>query len=157
MYSTFDIILFFLINNHRLFIYHRLADYFRGLIIFKRLQMKYWNKGNNLQVFIFLFALVMKMSYFSITKTYLWHREEAVLTSFLQMLFVQHSNFKGLYVLSSKLLEIYWNQLFFLNDESIMNIGVLRHEFDLNSEFYLLKSLLCFILLTPFLKHKSKL
>jgi len=83
--------------------------------------------------------------------------EEALLTSFLQMLFVQNSNFKGLYVLSSKLLEMRWNQSFFLNDESITNIGVLRHEFDLSSEFYLVKSLLCFILLTPFLNHKSKL
>lgn len=43
-----------------------------------------------------------------------------------------------------------WNQSFSLNDESIKNIGVMRHELDLYSDFYLIKSLLCFVLLTFF-------
>ena len=63
---------------------------------------------------------------------------------------MQNSNFKGLCVLSSKLLEMYRNQSFSLNDESIKDIGVLRHELDLYPNFYLIKSLLCFSLLTPF-------
>lgn len=68
----------------------------------------------------------------------------------LEMLFVQNSNFKGLYILSSKLLEMHWNQSFSLDDESIKNIGALRHELDLYSDFYLIKSLLCLVPLAPF-------
>lgn len=86
--------------------------------------------------------------------------KETLLASSLKMLLVQNINFKGLYVLSS---EMPWNQSFSLNDESIKNIGVLRCEFDMYSNFYLIKSLLCFVLLPPFnildpeFKTKSKL
>lgn len=66
------------------------------------------------------------------------------------MLFVQNGNFKGLCVLSSKLLEMHRNQSFSLNDESIKDIGVVRHELDLYPNFYLIKSVLCVSLLTPF-------
>lgn len=45
---------------------------------------------------------------------------------------------------------MHWNQSFSLNDESSTNIGVLRYELDLYPDFYLIKSLLCFVLLTPF-------
>jgi hypothetical protein len=66
------------------------------------------------------------------------------------MLLVQNNNIKDLYSLSSKLMEMHWNQSFSLNDECFKNIGALRHEFDSYSDFYLIKSLLCFVLLAPF-------
>lgn len=56
---------------------------------------------------------------------------ETLLASSLEILFVPNNNFKDLYVLSSKLLDMHWNQSFSLNDESIKNMRVSRHELDM--------------------------
>lgn len=64
------------------------------------------------------------------------------------MLLVTESNFKAWYILSSKLLEMYGNQSFSLDDESIRTTGAQTHKFDLYSDFYLIKFFLCFVLLT---------
>lgn len=96
------------------------------------------------------FFFLEKLSYFSLIIILLWLGEEALSALFLEMLFVQNSNFKGLCVLSSEPLEMHRNQSFSLNDEGIKDIGVLRHELDLYPNFYLIKSLLCVSLLTPF-------